>query len=99
MRISVGGDILLYLDNIGPPVANILETKLLINSVVSDATNGTRRMPADIKDYFLDVPMVQAEYMKVRYTHIPMEIRLKYNLDNKVTLFNYIYIHIKEGMY
>ena len=53
-------------------------------------------MTADIKDYFLTTPMAQAEYMKVRYKHIPADIKTKYNRQNKVTNNNYIYIRIKK---
>ena len=37
--------------------------------------------------------------MKVNYKHIPQDIRDYYNLDQKVTVDNYIYIRIKKGMY
>ena len=43
--------------------------------------------------------MAQAEYMKVQYKHIPEDIRQQYNLANKVTKDNCIYIKIKKGMY
>ena len=37
IRITVGGDKLSYPDDAGSPAANLLETKILINSVISDA--------------------------------------------------------------
>ena len=37
--------------------------------------------------------------MKVKYKHIPDDIRLMYNFKNKVTSDNFIYIKIKKGMY
>lgn len=45
-RITVGGDKLTYLYDAGSPAANMLETKLLINSVISDATKGARFLSA-----------------------------------------------------
>ena len=36
VQIIVGGDRLTYLDNTGSHVANLLETKILINSVISN---------------------------------------------------------------
>ena len=74
-----------------------METKILINSTISDAKDGARFMSADIKDYFLATPMEQAEYMKVQYKHIPEDIRTKYNLQDKVTKDNCIYIKIKRA--
>ena len=56
-------------------------------------------MSADIKDYFLATPMKECEYMKVQYKHIPIDIREHYNLNEKVTSDNCIYIRIKKGMY
>ena len=51
VRITVDGDCLTYLDNTGSPVANLLQTKVLINSIISDAKHGAHFMSADIKDY------------------------------------------------
>ena len=93
------GDRLKYLDDVGSPAANLIETKLLINSTISDAKDGSRFMSADIKDYFLATPMKQSKYMKVQYKHIPEDIRKHYNLGDKVTYDNCIYIRIKKGMY
>ena len=57
VRITVGGDRLSYDNDAGSPAANLLETKVMINSVISDAKAGARFMTADIKDYFLATPM------------------------------------------
>ena len=99
VRITVGGDRLVYLDDAGSPAANLIETKLLVNSTISDAKRGAKFMSADIKDYFLATPMKECEYMKVQYKHIPIDIREHYNLNEKVTSDNCIYIRIKKGMY
>ena len=99
VRITVGGDRLIYPGDTGSPAANLLETKILINSTISDAHKGARFMSADIKDYFLATPMPTSEYMKVQYRHIPEDIRLQYHLQDKITKDNCIYIKIKKGMY
>ena len=96
VRITVGGDKLIYLDDAGSLAANLMETKLLVNSTISDAKHGARFMSADIKDYFLATPMKECEYMKVQYKHIPQDIRDHYNLDEKVTSDNCIYTRIKR---
>ena len=69
-----------------------METKILVTSTISDASDGAHFMSADIKEYFLANPMAQAEYMKVQYKHIPEDIHIWYNLQDKVTTDNYIYI-------
>ena len=98
VRITVGGDKLDYNDDAGSPAANLLETKIIINSTISDARRGARFMCADIKDHFLATPMKNPEYMKVKYKYIPNDIRIRYNLDDKVTPDGYIYIKIQKGM-
>jgi hypothetical protein len=62
-----------------------LETKILINSIISDAKKGARFLSADIKDYFLATPIARAEYMKVHRRHIPADIQQQYGLDKKMT--------------
>ena len=99
VRITVGGDRLSYAEDAGSHAANLLETKVLINSTISDANKGAKFMTADIKDYFLATPMDKPEYMKVKLKHIPEDIRLKYNLYDKVTADDYIFLKIKKGMY
>ena len=98
IRITVGGDRLPYDDDAGSPAANLLETKILLNSTISDADKGARFMSADIKDHFLATPMENPEYMRVKYKYIPIDIRRRYNLDAKVAENDYIYIKIKKGM-
>ena len=95
----MGSNILSYPDDTGLPAANLLETKVLINSTISDAKQGARFMLADITDYFLATPMTMAEYMKVEYNYIPHGIIEQYNLQDKVTTDGYVYIHIEKGMY
>ena len=99
VRIVVGGDRLSYNDDAGSPAASLIETKLIINSTISDNRRGARFFTADIKDYFLATPMSRPEYMKVHIKHFPKDIVEKYNLNNKVSKDGYIYIQIKKGMY
>ena len=52
VRIVVGGDRLTYSDDPASPAASLLETKLVINSTISDANKGAHFITADIKDFF-----------------------------------------------
>ena len=83
VRITVGGNRLTYNEELSSLVANLLETKVLLNSTISDTIKGARFMTDDIKDYFLATPMAKAEYMKVQYKHLPEDIHKLYNLDEK----------------
>ena len=51
VRLTIGGDKLDYEKEILSLTANLLETKLLLNSVVSDAHKGARFLGIDIKDF------------------------------------------------
>ena len=77
----------------------MMETKVLMNSTISDAAKGARFLTADIKDFFLASPMLHHEYMRVHIRHIPRDIQLMYNIQDKATDKGFIYIRIKKGMY
>jgi len=51
VRLDVGGDKLTYADDAGSPAASLIETKLLINSVIS--TPGAKFISMDLKYHFL----------------------------------------------
>ena len=51
VRLTVGGDKLDYIGETSSPAANLFETKLLINSVISDAHKGARFLGIDIEDF------------------------------------------------
>ena len=80
IRIIVGDDRLPYEEDARASVANLLETKLLLNSVISDVAKGARFLSVDIKDHFLDTLMRYLEYMKVKYKYIPKDMYQKYYL-------------------
>ena len=99
IRITVRGDRLDCPEDTGSPAANMLETKLLVNSTISIANYGVRFISADISNYFLASPMERAEYMRVRLKHIPNDIQERYNLRDLVTSDGWVYIRINKGMY
>ena len=50
-RITMGGNLINYLDDCGTPTANLLTVKLMFNSVIS--TPNAKFMTIDIKDFYL----------------------------------------------
>jgi hypothetical protein len=90
--LTVGGDKLPYNNDAGSPAASLLETKLILNSTISDADEGARFLCADLKDHFLASLMKDPEFMRIRYKYFPDAIRKQYNLDRFVTNTGYIYI-------
>ena len=51
VRLTVGGDRLQYPDDTASPATTLLETKLLINSTISQSSKNARFMTIDIKDF------------------------------------------------
>ena len=98
VRIVVGGDKLSYADDAASPATDLLETKILLNSTISDADKGARFLSTDLKDFFLALPMAVAEFMRVPINKFPKDIIEKYDLMSKVHN-GYVYIRINKGMY
>ena len=95
----MGGYRLTYLDDAGYPAANLLETKVLLNSTILDTTKWARFTTVYIQIYFLFTPMARLEFMKVHYKHILEDIRAQYKLHDKLSSQDDIYIRINKGMY
>ena len=73
-RIVVGGDKLVYADDVSAPTSSILETKIFLNSVISDADDGAKFMSCDLKDFFLATIMDSPEYMRIASKYLPDDI-------------------------
>ena len=95
----MGGDKLSYDEDLGSLAASLLETKLIINSVISDAAKGARFMGLDLKDFFLATLMTHPEYMRIHCKHFPEDIVKQYKIDDLVNKDDYVYVKIKKGMY
>ena len=86
------------MDDSSSPATKLVETKMLFNSVISDADKGAKFINCDLKDHFLESPMKEAQYMRIRWDQIPEDIKTTYNLQS-MRHGDYIYIKIKKGMY
>ena len=71
----VGSNKLPYEEDTEALAANLLETKILLSSVMSDAAKGARFMSPVTKDYFLATPMCDPEFTKVPHKHFPLHAR------------------------
>ena len=97
--MTIGGDKLEYADDTASPAASLIETKLLLNSVISDAHKGARFLTMDLKDHFLQTVMKDAEYMRINQKYITKEIEDEYDTKDLIAPDGYIYCKIKRGMY
>lgn len=101
MRLTIGGDKLDYTNETASPAANLLDTKILINSTISDAERNASFMTIDVKDFFLISPLPpgEREYMRIHSRYLKIYIRDLYNLHNKIHADGYVYCEIQLGMY
>ena len=99
VRLTLGGYVLDYFGDTSSPAASLLEAKLLINSVISDAHRGARFMSLDIKYHFLQSILDDPEYLRIHSKYFFTDIRLKYNIDAIIVPDRYVYCKIKRGIY
>ena len=81
-RLVAGGDQIEYPEEVYTPRTNMSATKILIKSILS--TKNGKAMGVDIKNYYLNTPMHQEEYIFINFANIPDEIVDQYNLLNYV---------------
>lgn len=61
--MTAGGDNLKYPSNPSSPTVSMLDAKLHINSVLSDAKKGARHLGVDIQNYYLGTRMTYLRCM------------------------------------
>jgi hypothetical protein len=88
MRITIGGNKIVYLGDVGTPTGSIELVELLINSVLSQRNTWFATM--DLKN--------RPEYVRIKLADIPQEFIDKYKL-NKIACNSRIYFEMRRGMY
>ena len=83
--------------DLSTPTADLLTVKLLLNSVIS--TPGARFCTLDIKDFYLNTPMKEPEFLRMKLTHFPEDVIDHYKLKDKVDEKGNLYIRVEKGMY
>eukprot|EP00804_Cyclotella_cryptica_P013054 CCRYP_002367-RE/>CCRYP_002367-RE protein AED:0.37 eAED:0.37 QI:0/0/0/1/0/0/2/0/323 len=96
IRLTVGGNRINFPGGCGTPTADMLTTKVLLNSVVS--TVGARFMTIDIKDFYLNTPMARPEFMRLKLSDMPNNVIEHYALRTIATEDGYVYVRIQKGI-
>ena len=65
VRMTVGGKCLDAYQDVNSPVVGTLDSKLNINSTISDGHKGARYCTAELKDFFLCSTMQLYQYMRI----------------------------------
>jgi hypothetical protein len=69
-QLTVGGDKVHYPGDVGTPTADLILVKVHANSVIS--TPGAQYMTLDVKNFYLNTPMLRFEYVKIKIDDIQM---------------------------
>ena len=96
VRITVGGNLIDYPDELTTQTADLVTSKILRNSVLS--TPNAKDACADIGDMYLQTPMDCYEYMRTKANLVPDEYKDLYKLHDKV-YSGFIYMEIRRGCY
>jgi hypothetical protein len=67
-RITIGGNHICFPEDVGTNTASLELFKLLLNSVLS--RKGARFSSIDLKNFYLDTPMPNPEYVRIKITDI-----------------------------
>ena len=95
-HITIGSNCICFLGNVGTNTAALELVKLLLNSVLSHS--GTRFSSINLKNFYLDTPMLDPKYVPVKIADIPTEFIEEYNLQGR-DRDGWIYFGIFQGCY
>ena len=90
-RITIGGSRICYPGDVGTNTASLELVKILLNSVLS--RKGARFSTIHLKNFYLDTPMPDPEYVRIKLSDIPEEFILGQDRDG------WIYFEIRRGCY
>ncbi len=96
-RVTVGGNLLHYPGNCSTPTVGMITVKLHLNSIIS--TKNARYCTIDLKGFYLNTPMDQPEYMRIKISNLPPNFVKAYNFNDLATDEGTIYVKIQKGMY
>jgi hypothetical protein len=96
-RITVKGYLIFYPGNTVTNMPLLKLIKLMLNSVIS--CKGAKFLTINIKNFYLDMPMVDPEYIHIKITDISKEFILEYGLAGKEDHNGWIYFEIQCGCY
>jgi hypothetical protein len=96
-QVTMGGNLLHYPGDCGTPTIDIITVKLHLSSVIS--TKNACYSTIDLKDFYLNTPMDQPEYMHMKISDLPPYFVRAYNLIHLATGDGTISVKIQKGVY
>jgi hypothetical protein len=80
-RIMINSNRICFPGNVGTNTTSLELAKLLLNSVLS--CPGARFSSIDLKDFYLNTPMPDPKYVRIKIADIPAEFIEEYNLQGR----------------
>jgi hypothetical protein len=96
-HLTVGGNCIAYPGDCGTPTVDMVTVKIHLNSIIS--TKGARYCTIDLKDFYLNTPMVCPEFMRMKLTELPKDFAQIYKLHDLANADGFVSIKIQKGMY
>ena len=96
VRITAGGNLIIYPGELTTRTADITTSKILWNSVLSTAK--AKYMCMDIKNFYLCAPMDRYEYMKMPLSIFPQHVVDEYGLQEKAYK-GYVWLEVRRSIY
>ena len=96
IRITAGGNLINYPDELTTRTADLTTSKLMWNTVLS--TEGAKYMCLDIKNFYLTAPLDRFEYTKMPLSLFPSWTNEQYNLDN-LAQNGFVYLEMRRTVW
>jgi hypothetical protein len=95
--LTIGSNCITYPGDCGTPTIDMVTVKIHLNSIVS--TKGTCYCTINLKDFYLNTPMVRPEFMCMKLAELPEDFARIYKLNDLVNANSFVSIKIQKGMY
>ena len=95
--MTAGGDRLDCPYDVSSLAVSMTNSKLHINSTISNAHKGARYLGIDITNFYLGTGMPYYQYMCIHLSKIPQEIKNEYKYV--ISANGIVYLEICKGMY
>jgi hypothetical protein len=96
-QVTVGGNLIHYPGNCGTPTVNMVTVKLHLNSIIS--TKKACYCTIDLKNFYINMPMDQPEFMHMKLSNLPPNFVKIYNLTNLANNNGATFLKVQKGMY
>jgi hypothetical protein len=96
-RLTVGGNWIVHHSDVSMPTVKMMTVKMHLNSMIS--TKGAQYCTFDLKDFYLNMPIEQPEYMRMKLSNLPQAFFDLYDLTKIAEDNGNVYIKVQKGMY